>query len=125
MSTTPEATDEAITRFRLDGLREHVGRIWAAMHGNEERGPQDYPPWDDERRILINIIRKQTESGGGGYTEAPKGSNTVIIGCTIAVISAGIVGGIALSNQFAALRAEFSEWKTATEYRLQQLERRP
>jgi hypothetical protein len=66
MSATPEATQEILTRFRLDGIREHVRRIWAAIHGSEERGPSDYPPWDDERRILINIIRRQADRGFGG-----------------------------------------------------------
>ncbi len=113
--TTGESAEEippedALTklRFRLDGLRERVKRIWAAMHGQDERGPQDYAPWDDERRILINIIRKQTERGGGGnYVENGGGNGwnkwmlTLFGGLTLA----GIIGGVAMFGKLSAIEA--------------------
>jgi hypothetical protein len=100
----PEAeeipTEDAITRlrFRLDGLKELVRRIWSvAMHGEDERGPLDYPPWDDERRILVNIIKEQvrksgaTPSGGHGGVQGT-GWSTWILGIVGALIAAGILG---------------------------------
>lgn len=98
-----------------------------AMH-ETDRGPGDYspPPWDDERRILINIIRRQTDTAGGGnYNEAPKSpSNTVIIGCTATLLCALIIGAIASVNEFSAFRAQVSEWQKSTDRRLDILEHR-
>jgi hypothetical protein len=111
VSTTPEATEETLTRFRLDALREHVRRIWAAMQGDNDRGPQDYPAWDDERKILINIIRRQTErAGGGNYTEGGgDGSNgpwqktfmTIVGGAALA----GIIATVGMYAKLATIQA--------------------
>jgi hypothetical protein len=97
--STPEEsipTDDAITRmrFRLDALGERVKRIWAAMH-EPERGPLDYPPWDDERRILVNIIKEQVRksgsNGGHGGVQETKWS-TWMLGIVGALIAAGVLG---------------------------------
>lgn len=82
----------------------------------DDRGPNDYPAWDDERRILINIIRKQTESAGGGnYTEGggDKSTKTVVIGVGITLLSAFLIGGWTFSNRLAALEAKVTEWQSA------------
>jgi hypothetical protein len=128
MSATPEAAEETLTRFRLDALRERVKRIWAAMQDDDERDPRDYPAWDDERKILINIIRRQTErAGGGNYTEGggDKGTKSVVIGVGITLLAAFVIGGWTLSGRVAALEAKVTEWQTATDRRLEMLERRP
>jgi hypothetical protein len=111
MSATPEATEETLTRFRLDALREHVKRIWAAMQGDDERGPRDYPQWDDERNILINIIRRQTErAGGGNYTEGSgdggggpwqKTFMTIVGGAALA----GIIATVGMYGKLATIQA--------------------
>jgi hypothetical protein len=97
------------------------------MHESPERGPQDYPPWDDERRILINIIRRQNErAGGGNYNEAPKSHLTaIVIGCTITLLSAFVIGAWKLSNDQAAFIAQVTEWQRSIERRIDALERRP
>lgn len=103
-------TEDAITRlrFRMDGLRERVRRIWAAMHGEDERAPLDYPHWDDERRILINIIRKQTDRGSGGnYTEGG-GERALLkwlLGLSATLIVVSIVGGVSLFGKVSAIEA--------------------
>lgn len=128
-SAEESPTEDTITRlrFRLDAMCERVKRIWAAMH-EADRGPGDYPPWVDERRILIDIIRKQTSSAGGGdYNEAPKEPHTkaVILGCTITLLSAFVIGAWKLSNDQAAFVAQVTEWQKSIERRIDALERRP
>jgi len=130
-------TDDVLTRikFRLDALWHRVGLIWAAaMQAEEPRGPLDYDAFADERRLLINIIRKQTEKGGGNnYNEAPKESRlmAVVVGCTVTLLCAFIIGSVVFSNQFSALQAQVTEWKqatnewkAATDRRLDRLEQR-
>jgi hypothetical protein len=98
------------------------------MTAMEERGPGDYPPWDDERRILIDIIRKQTRSAGGGnYTEGggDKGTNKLVIGVGTILLGAFILGAWQFSNRVAALEERVSQWQTAADRRLDALERRP
>jgi hypothetical protein len=63
----------------------------------------------------------------GGYREAPKGDGSlkaIIIGCTITILSAFVIGAWKLSNDSAAIRAEFTEWKQATTRWMDQNERR-
>ena len=74
----------------------------------EERGPRDYPPWDDERRILVNIIRRQTERGGGGnYTESggDKALLKWLLGLSASLVVVSVVGGISLYGKVAAIEA--------------------
>lgn len=99
--------------------------VMAAM---EERGPSDYPPWDDERKILINIIRRQTDSArGGNYTEGNggKSTNAVVLGVGVTLLAAFVIGGWTLSNRVSALEAKVTAWQIATDRRLEMLERRP
>jgi hypothetical protein len=74
-----------------------------------ERGPRDYPPWDDERRILINIIRRQTEkAGGGNYTEGSGGDKTLLkwlLGLSATLVAVSIVGGVSLYGKVSAIEA--------------------
>lgn len=118
--------------FRLDGMVDRLLEKANMAMGRPDRDepPVDYERDDDDIRRLAGIIERLAQRPpDNGYREAPKprenGLKGIIIGCTITIVSAGIIGAVMLSNQFAALRAEFTEWKTATEYRLQQLERRP
>lgn len=116
-----EARD--LARAAMDGLR-------SAME-SRERGPDPDARLDEDddiRRLASIIERLAQRPPSNDYNEAPKPEGNlkaVVIGCTVTIVSAGIIGVIVLSNNFSALRAEFTEWKTATEYRLQQLERRP
>jgi len=118
MSATSEDTEETLTRFNLDGVREHVKRIWAAMHGESDRGPVDYPPWDDERRILINIIRRQADRGGGNYNESGSPLLKWILGILSALAVAVIVGGVTVYGRFTSLETRFAEWQTSAQRQL-------
>jgi len=63
--------------------------VMAAM---DERGPNDYPAWADERRLLMNIIKDQTKHGGGhGGVHETKWS-TWILGIVGVLIAAGVLG---------------------------------
>ncbi len=116
--------------FTLDGMVDRLlGKARDAMESRAaDRGPDPDAPDGDEERILIPV--RLLDRLGNNYQEAPRppresNLKAIVIGCTITIVSAGVIGAIVLSNQFSALRAEFSEWKTATEHRLEQLERRP
>lgn len=96
------------------------------MHSDPNRGPEDYPPWEDERRILVNIIRKQSENGGGNnYTEGGANLLKWILGVLSALAVAVIVGGISTYGRLTSLETKVSEWQIATDRRLDALERRP
>jgi hypothetical protein len=125
--STADDTDASITklRFHLDGLTEYVKRIWVAMH-DPNRGPEDYPPWEDERRILVNIIRDQTKHGGGNnYTEGGGNSlKSILIGVAITVVSSVILGSWYISYRLGLFESQVTEWQRQTERRLDALERR-
>ena len=110
-------TEDAITRlrFRLDALKERVKQIWAAMHGDSSRGPDpDFTPWDDERRILIDIIRQKTNNAGGNnYNESGSSLLKWILGVLGLLLVSSIGSSVAVYGQFTALRAEVTEWKTS------------
>ena len=136
-----EREPDIVSRFRIDGLKEDIQQVKvetreavsAAMLGlkaamstlrDPSRGPDPDAAEDDDIRRLASIIERLAQRPpDNGYREAPKDSSIkgIIVGCTVAVIGSAV----GLSYQFAAMRAEFTEWKQATEYRLQQLERRP
>jgi len=82
--------------------------VMAAMHG-DDRGPLDYDPMADERRMLINIIRMKTESAGGGnYTEGGGGERSLLkwlLGLSSALIVVSVVGGIGLYGKVSAIEA--------------------
>lgn len=99
-----------------------------ATISDPNRGPADYDEREDTLRLLISIIRKQTEgAGGGNYNEAPKESNikAVMIGCTITLLCAFIIGAVVFSNDFSSFKAQMTEWQKSTDRRLDELERRP
>ncbi len=126
--TASDAAEDSITKigWRLDALKAHVKRLWAAMQGDPERGPVDYPPWDDERRILVNIIRRQSENGGGNnYNESGSYLLKWILGVLSMLAVAVIVGGVSTYGRLTSLESKVSEWKEATDRRLDALERKP
>lgn len=88
-----------------------------------DRGPVDYAEGAEsefERGMRAGIRY-------GGYRESPKGDGSlkaIIIGCTITILSAFVIGAWKLSNDSAAIRAEFTEWKQATTRWMDQNERR-
>jgi hypothetical protein len=94
-------------------ILESLGMVQSRALSLAERGPEDYAESDFERGMKAGAQY-------GGYREAPKhpkneGSlKTIIVGCTITLLSAVVIGAWKLSNDSAALRAELTEWKQAT-----------
>lgn len=80
----------------------------------DERRPLDYPSWDDERRLLIGIIRKQTE-GGGSYNEGGSPLLKWILGVLSALTVSVVVGAIAVYGRFTSLETKVSEWQNSTQ----------
>lgn len=93
------------------------------------RGPDpDYTPQDDDIRRLASIVERLAQRPpDNGYHEGPKDSNTnaVIIGCTITLLCALVIGAVVFSNEFSAFKAQVLEWQKSTDRRLETLERRP
>jgi hypothetical protein len=143
-------SDDTLTRWRLDQLHARVDRlvipvreaVQAAMAGlraaMESRKTDRYVDpdapiaEDDDIRRLAGIIERLAQRPGG-YNEAPKDGSlkAVIIGCTIAIVSAGIIAAFTLSNQFAEFRGQVIAWQiaadktmAATSQRLDRLENR-
>ena len=110
------AADSMLTRLqaRIRGMLSKAA---------PDRGPVDYAEdaeSDFERGVRVGARY-------GGYREAPKGDGNikaVIIGCTITLLSAFVIGAWKLSNDSAAFRAEFIEWKQATTRWMDQNEKR-
>jgi hypothetical protein len=102
---------------------EALGIVQSRALSMAERGPSDYA--DDTENDFERGVRVGARYGG--YREAPKGDGNlkaVIIGCTITLLSAFVIGAWKLSNDSAAFRAEFVEWKQATTRWMEQSERR-
>lgn len=98
--------------YRGDGMMwDLLRKIRRAlgMVPEDDRGPKDYATSEFERGMKAGARY-------GGYHEAPNNNNlkAVIIGCTITLLSAFVLGAWKLSNDSAALRAEFNEWKQST-----------
>ena len=86
-----------------------------AMIG-DERGPEDYNLWDDERKLLINIIRRQVEKNGGGdYDEGGSSLLKWILGILSMLTVAVIVGGITVYGRFTSLETKVSEWQNSSQ----------
>lgn len=128
MEREPESHDATIRVGRnlwtLHGMTHRVlealGIAQSKAQSLAERGPEDYAESDFERGMRAGARH-------GGYHEAPKPDNNikaVIIGCTITLLSAFVLGAWKLSNDSAALRAEFNEWKTSTSRWMDANERR-
>lgn len=113
--------------FRIDGmvsrLLDSIGLVQKKALSMAERGPTDYA--EDVESEFERGVRVGARYGG--YREAPKGDGnlkTIIIGCTVTILSAFVIGAWKLSNDSAAIRAEFTEWKQATTRWMDQNERR-
>jgi hypothetical protein len=139
--STPEQTVNPESGWRevdikVEGLGRKVfaadsmlSRLQARIKGMlsktaPDRGPADYAEdaseSDFERGVRVGARY-------GGYREAPKGDGNlkaIILGCTITLLSAFVIGAWKLSNDSAAFRAEFIEWKQATTRWMEQNERR-
>lgn len=115
--------------FVLDGMLTRVLEKARMAMARPERGPDpDIESEDDDIRRLASIMERLAQRPpNNDYHEAHDDNSlkVIVVGCAIAILSAGIVGAFSLSSQFSELRAEFSEWKKATDHRLEQLERRP
>jgi len=82
----------------------------------DERGPEDYNLWDDERKLLISIIRKQVEKGGGNnYQEGGSPLLKWILGILSTLTVAVIVGGITVYGRFTSLETKVSEWQNSSQ----------
>jgi hypothetical protein len=71
--------------------------------------------------------RRDGQRYSGGYQEAPKGDGnlkSVIIGCTVVLVSGGIVGAITFSNQFSEFRGQVLQWQKSMEAQQKQVEAR-
>lgn len=110
--------------FTADGMLDTLlGKVRTMLN---TRGPEDY---EKNERDLQSLILEAVKVGArhGGYQEAPRPDSSlkaVIIGCTITLLSAGAIGAWKLSNDSAAIRAEFTEWKQATLRWMEQSEKR-
>lgn len=119
--------------FVLDGMLTRVleKAKMAMVRPDRDEPPVDYARDDDDIRRLCGMLERiMQRPPDNGYREGPRESKNssikaVILGCTIAILSAGIIGGIALSNEFSALRAQVLQWQISTDRRLDNLERRP
>lgn len=115
-SRGPTVTVNARDLFRGDGMMWellHKIRLALGMASMADHGPDDYE--HDRESEYERGMRAGARYGG--YHEAPKNENNlkaVIIGCTCTLLSAFVLGAWKLSNDSAALRAEFNEWKQST-----------
>lgn len=81
-TVTEEVLDPegVLRRWDTSVIKSYLKRIWMAMHGKSDRGPEDYDPFADERGLLHDIIRKQTHTidvhrqggNGVGNIQSPK-----------------------------------------------------
>lgn len=127
----PEAEKwhEARVTVKAGDLFRGDGMMWAllrkiglamGMVSQADRGPQDYVESDFERGVRAGARH-------GGYREAPKGDGNlkaVIIGCTIVLVSGGIIGAITFSNQFSEFRGQVLQWQKSMEAQQSQVEMR-
>ena len=100
--------DTTVLRFKIDGAREAVEQLrlkvsevsQAAMRGMKaamsalgDRGPDpDYDENEDEKRLLIRIIRDQARNGGGHGSVNGGNTNKWILGIVGVLIAGGIFG---------------------------------
>lgn len=113
----------AHTLMGIHGLAHSVMDVVSAMAG-KVRSVADGPLRDPESEYERGV---KTGVRYGGYHEAPKGDRnlkSVIIGCTIALISGGIVGAIKFSNQFSEFRGQVLQWQKSMEAQQSQVEAR-
>jgi len=119
--------------FALDGMLTRILEKARMAMSRPERGPdpdvdiRDLREDDDIRRLASLIERLVQRQPDNGYHEGPKDSNTkaVVIGCTVTLLCAFVIGAIVFSNEFSAFKAQVLEWQKSTDRRLEMLERRP
>jgi hypothetical protein len=116
--------------FRLDGMVERLLEKARMAMGRPDRGPDpdaDIREDDDIRRLAGIIERLSQRQPDNGYHEGPKesGLKAIVIGCTITLLSTMIIAAFMLTNEFAAFKAQVTEWQRSTDRRLEMLERRP
>jgi hypothetical protein len=109
----------------LSRLQAKIRRM--VMSPAPDRGPSDFAQEEDERILLpVHLVERLMKHNGGGYHEGgDKHVKAVIVGCTIALLSAFVIGAWKVSNDQAAFVAEVKEWQKSIERRLDALERRP
>lgn len=119
-------TNDAITRirFRLDGLKETVRRLWAAMHGDPDWRPKDYEE-DVAERVARIISRKygrwhviQNGDGGDSPGNGEKALLKWILGITSALLVVGIAGNVAMYGKLSAI----AQGQEDHEHRISRLE---
>jgi len=114
--------------FRLDGMVDRLLEKARMAMARPDRGPDPDADVreDDDIRRLAGIIERLAQRPGG-YNEAPKesGLKAVVIGCTITLLSTMIIAAFMLTNEFAAFKAQVTEWQRSTDRRLEMLERKP
>ena len=77
----------------------------------DDDGPRDYPRWEDERRVLIKIIKdKYGTSSGGNYTEGggERGILKWLLGIAASLLVVSVVGGISMYGRLSAIEANQS-----------------
>ena len=114
VDVTVRVDDVARKIFRADGmlsalLRKMKGMLMAAP----ERGPSDYSEDDDERRLLLRIIKDQVRRPRDGYQEGGGKILHWILGVLSALAVSSVVGIFVFWGQFNSLRSEVTEWKNA------------
>jgi hypothetical protein len=134
MEREPEAQKPVIREYtfsiarglvHIHGMVHSVADVVSALANKvrtlADRGPKDYVESEFERGVRTGVRY-------GGYHEKPNGGGgnlkAVIIGCTIVLISGGIAGAIAFSNQFSEFRGQVLQWQKSMEAQQKQVESR-
>lgn len=129
-SAAQTLTEKIRELFRADGL---IAKTVERLRMANERGPEDF---SDNERDIRDLIFEAVRFGAqqNGYREAPKGrgnESAVIIGCTVAVISAFMLGAWQVSMRVTAVEVQVKndsdrnrEWQLSTDRRLDRLENR-
>jgi hypothetical protein len=145
LSAMERRPEETLRAWRLDAERAKRCAVPAndAVHSAikdvktamlNERGRD--PDYDDTEDLIYRAAKAGAAAGAqyGGYREGPKesASRTVIISCTVALISAFMLGAWQVSMRVTAVETQVkndadsqARWQAATDRRLDRLEARP
>lgn len=136
LEQTAQATAEMAWNFERPPPAETAEEVWLTklkfwldgriqkLMENRSADPDAPITRDDIERMVRESARMGAIYGmqsSGGYTEAPKPDSTlkaVVIGCTVTLLCAFVLGAWTLSTQMSA----FHEWQVATEKRIDHLE---
>lgn len=96
-----------------------------SMRDDPERGPADYDEREDTIRLLVSIIRKQTEGQGGGNYSEGGGDKLLkwVLGVLAILTASAVVGGITIYGKVSSLEATVNAGLNAHEQRIDRLER--